>query len=82
MGSWQPTGNLVTDPEPRWDSTQIGGPFYGTYSEAVLLANAQGLTISAFVIGTDSGWFGANPATTQTVLYKSIEVNAITRFAN
>ncbi len=79
-GSWQSTGNLVTDPEPRWDSTQLGGTFYGTYSEAVTLAAAQGLTINSIFLGVDSGWYGTNPLTTQTILFKSIQANGVTRF--
>lgn len=78
---WFSTGNFATDSSGlRWDSTQIGGSFYGTYSEAVTLANAQGLTISAIFLGTDGGWSGTNPATTQTILFQNIQVNGVTRF--
>lgn len=79
--SWQSTGNLVTDPNLRWDSSQIGGTFYGTYSEAVALANAQGLTMNSIFLGTDGSWStGGAPSGDQTVLFKSIEVNSVTRF--
>lgn len=79
--SWESTGNLVTNPEPRWDSSQIGGTFYGTYSEAVTLANARGLTINSIFLGTDGSWStGGAPSGTQTVLFKSIQVNGVTRF--
>jgi len=81
QGVWHSEeGNLVTNPEARWDSTQLGGSFYGTYSEAVLLANTEGLTISAILVSTDSGWFGINTVTTETILFRNIQVNGVTRF--
>ena len=81
--TWTSSGNLATDLAGlRWDSTQIGGTFYGTYSEAVTLANAQGLTISVVFLGTDGGWIAPNAGTPngQTFLFKDIQVNSITRF--
>ena len=82
--TWMSTGNLATDPPgpggTRWDSTQIGGTFYGTYSQAVALANAQGLTISDVAVIIDGGWSGTNPSTTQTILFQQIQVNGVTRF--
>jgi hypothetical protein len=79
---WMSTGNLATDSAGlRWDSTQIGGPFYGTYSAAVTLANAQGYTVNEVILGTDGGWSGTNPATTQTFLFQKIQVNGLTRFS-
>lgn len=75
--SWQSTGNLATDTAGlRWDSTQIGGPFYGSYSVAVALANIHGYTLDAILVGIDSGWvFG-----TQTVYFRDIQVELVTRF--
>jgi len=34
------------------------------------------------ILGTDGGWSGTNPATSQTILFKSIQVNGLTRFPN
>ncbi len=89
--TWQPacpttqcaTPNMASDSAGlRWDSTQIGGPFYGTYSEAVTLANAQGLTISSVSVITDGGWSNGNAGTAngQTFLFQNIQVNGVTRF--
>jgi len=81
QAGWFSTGNFATDSSGlRWDSTQIGGAFYGTYSEAVTLANTRGLTVSSIFLGTDGGWLGINPATTQMVLFQNIQVNGVTRF--
>jgi hypothetical protein len=77
---WDSSGNIATDSSGlRWDSTQIGGPFYGTYSTAVTLANVQGLTISEIYVATDGGW-SQNPGGTQTFLFKDIQINDVTRF--
>ena len=80
--TWQSTGNLVTDPQLRWDSSQIGGSFYGSYSEAVTLADAQGYTIDEIILGTDGGWSGTNAGTPngQTFLFRNIQTNGLTRF--
>jgi len=89
--TWQPacpatqcaTPNMASDTAGlRWDSTQIGGPFYGTYSTAVTLANAQGLTISSISVITDGGWSTGNAGTSngQTFYFQSIQVNGVTRF--
>jgi len=72
---WLSTGNLVTDPDLRWDSSQLGGPWYGTYSQAVALANAQGLTIDCIFLGVDGGW-----VYDQTILFSNIQINEVIRF--
>src|SRR5579884_875676 len=59
--AWLNTGNYATDAAGlRWDSSQIGGTFYGTYSEAVTLADSQGYTIDEILVSTDGGWSQAN----------------------
>jgi len=89
--TWQPacpatqcvTPNMASDSAGlRWDSTQIGGPFYGTYSTAVTLANSQGLTISSVSVITDGGWSNGNAGTSngQTFYFQSVQVNGVTRF--
>jgi hypothetical protein len=78
-----PTPNMASDSAGlRWDSTQIGGPFYGTYSQAVTLANAQSLTISSVSVITDGGWSTGNAGTAngQTFFFQNIQVNGVTRF--
>jgi len=72
---WLSTGNLVTDPDLRWDSSQLGGPWYGSYAQAVALANAQGLTIDCIYLGVDGGWMFD-----QTVLFSNIQINNVIRF--
>jgi hypothetical protein len=38
---WQSTGNLITNTDLRFDSTQFGRPYYGSYSQAVSLVKRQ-----------------------------------------
>ena len=55
-GSMGPTGNLL-DTGVRVDSTQIGGPFYGTWADAMAAAAAGGYTtISNISLMVDGGW--------------------------
>lgn len=76
---WLNTGNLATDGAGlRWDSSQIGGSFYGTYSEAVTLADTQGYTIDEIIVATDGGWSQVNRD--QTFLFRNIQTNGLTRF--
>jgi hypothetical protein len=80
--TWFSTGNLASDGQgTRWDTSEIcPGTFYNTYSGAIACANSLGLTITAVVVATDGGWSGTNPATTQTFLFRNIQVNQVTRF--
>lgn len=57
------SGNLINSTENRFDLTQLGGPFMGTYTDA--LAYAGGLTVLGVQIVADSGW--AFPDMEQTV---------------
>ncbi|HZT93731.1 MAG TPA: hypothetical protein VE985_04555 [Gaiellaceae bacterium] len=77
--TWLSTGNLVTDPQLRWDSSQIGGTFYGTYSEAATLADTQGYTIDEIILGTDGGWSPGSGGN-QSFLFRNIQMNGLTRF--
>lgn len=77
---WMSTGNLATDAAGlRWDTSQIGGSFYSTYSAAVTLADTQGYKIDEIILGTDGGW---DPTTggNQTFLFQNIQTNGLTRF--
>ena len=82
--TWTSTGQLATDSAGlRWDSSSILGSFYGTYSEAVTLADAQGYTIDSILVSTDGGWSGTNAGPTgtgQTFLFQDIQTNSLTRF--
>ena len=83
--TWFSTGNFATDAAGlRWDTSALcPGTFYNNYSGAILCANTLGLTISAVLMSTDGGWSGTNAGPTgsgQTFLFKSIQVNGLTRF--
>lgn len=70
--TWSSSGNLVTDPNKRWDTSQVGGTFYDSY------ANASALTAGKAVLGVslvvDSSWgFGDNE---QTILVDNVAVNS------
>ena len=77
------TGNLATNAAGlRWDTSLIcPGTFYNTYSGAIACANSFNLTINSIFVSTDGGWFGPHQGmTTQTILFKGIQVNGVTRF--
>lgn len=82
--AWLSTGNFATDTAGlRWDASSLAcGTFYDTYSGTVTCANSLGLTIKTILVGTDGGWSGANPVTTQTFYFHNIQVNGVTRFPN
>jgi hypothetical protein len=66
------TGNLVADETLRFDSTQIGGDFYGTWDEAVALAgNAE---VVGVILVADGYW--VTPDGLQSVLITSMQVNS------
>jgi len=80
-----PSGNYATDAAGnRWDISHYCTPTYpyATYSTAVTCANGLGLTISAIFVVTDGSWSSTAgaPGGTQTVLFRSIQVNTTTRF--
>jgi hypothetical protein len=66
-GSNGPTGNLLAA-GTRVDSTQIDGPFYGTWSDA--LAKAGSSTIAGISLVVDGGW-----KTPQTFVFNSVSIN-------
>ncbi len=70
--TWVSTGNLVTDPDPRWDTGQVGGTFYDTYANASALTAGKAVLRISLVV--DSGWaFGDSE---QTVLVDNATVNS------
>lgn len=75
---------LKTDPTHGFVSTALcdSQPFVTTYSGAVACANSLGLTIDVIFLVTDSAWqpTAGAPNGVQTVLFRSIQVNSVTRF--
>jgi hypothetical protein len=70
----QSTGNVATGSTLRVDSTQLGGPFYGTWAQAVALACSQ--TITDLKIVVDADWVaGDNP---QSVTLSDVMLNGTT----
>ena len=71
LQTWVSSGNLVTSTDLRWDSQQLGGPFYGTHaSTALLVGGADVLDVSLVV---DSGW--ALPGKRQEICVDDAKVN-------
>ena len=71
--TWIDSGNLIGVAEPRYDLTQFGGPFYGTYAQAQALVGA--LTVEAIHFVVDAGWAFADD-NEQTVLLRKVTINA------
>jgi len=69
--TWTSSGNLIGSDDLRFDLTQIGGPFYGSYADALELAG--NLPIVGIQLVVDSGWFFSDGV--QTVLVDNIRVN-------
>jgi hypothetical protein len=50
----QDSGNLIESTDARFDLTQFGGPFYGTYADAISLVGSY--TVTGVSLVADSGW--------------------------
>lgn len=74
--TWLDTGNLIGSTDARFDLTQFGGNFYGTYAEALALLGSQ--TVTGIRVATDAGWKFADKE--QTVLLRDVEINNTTFF--
>jgi hypothetical protein len=68
---WEDTGNLLESTDTRFDTTQFGGPFFGTYAQAVALVGELPIVDIALVV--DGGWFQSDGE--QTVLFDDIRVH-------
>jgi len=68
---WQSSGNLVESTDLRYDSTQFGGPFYGTHDGTAALVGDDDIVGIQLVV--DSGWFFGDQE--QTVLVDNVIVN-------
>jgi hypothetical protein len=66
------TYNDLLDPSSgaRFDLSQFGGPFYGTYQDALNMVG--NMTIQSIDVVADSGWFFPNG---QTVVITRVSVN-------
>ncbi len=71
---WQSTGNLITSGDARFDLTQYGGPFYGTWANVQSMLGTH--TIGGIQLVVDSGW--AFPDGEQTVSVRNVQVNGTT----
>jgi|SRR3989344_202754 len=70
--TWVSSGNLVTDPDLRWDTGQVGGTFYDSYANATTLTAGKSVLRISLVV--DSAWvFGDSE---QTVLVDNAVINS------
>lgn len=51
---WQNTGNLLAATDSRFDTSQVGGTFYDTYSDALTLVGS--LNVVYVSLDVDGGW--------------------------
>ena len=71
--TWVSTGNLIASPDPRFDTSQIGGTFYDTWANVLALVGNKG--ILSISIAVDAGWmFGDSE---QTVLIDNTDINGM-----
>ncbi|MBI2845671.1 MAG: hypothetical protein HYX86_03890 [Chloroflexi bacterium] len=68
---WQYSGNLIEATDLRYDLTHFGGPFYGSYEDAVQLVGDYRVLGIQLVV--DAGWFFEDGE--QTVLGDDIRIN-------
>ncbi len=65
---WQNTDNLLTSPDSRFDTTQVGGTFYDTYANALALVGDKRVVYVS--LDLDGGWLDY-----QDVLFDNVVVN-------
>jgi len=70
----QNTGNLIGSTDTRYDLTQFGGPFYGTYQDMINLLGND--TITGISLIVDGGW--SQPGGTQTIVVDNTSVDGNT----
>jgi hypothetical protein len=64
------SGNLIGSTETRFDLTQLGGPYSGTYQDALALLG--GKTVTGIQLVVDSGWMFSGG---QTVVVQNVVVS-------
>lgn len=69
---WVSSGNLVTDPNNRWDTSQVGGSFYDTYANSSALTSGKAILRISLVV--DSSWGFADSE--QTILVDNVMINS------
>lgn len=73
--TWIDTGNLLTSPDTRFDTSKFaGGTFYDTYAHAKTLLGS--MTIDSISFAVDGGWSFDPGDKEQTVLLRKATVNA------
>lgn len=70
LNTWLTTDEFINSPNAVFDSTQLGGPYYGTYAQTLALFGDR--TITGIKLVVDSGWMFAN---NQTVLFDNVKIN-------
>ncbi len=70
FGVWQQISNLITSPDKRFDTTQLGGTFYDTFSDAEALAGSHNILYISLVV--DAGWATGN---SQILWFRDVQVN-------
>jgi hypothetical protein len=68
---WQSTGELIGSTDTRFDLTQFGGPFYGTYQDMINLLGDD--TITGISLVVDGGWSQGDGE--QTILVDNTSVD-------
>ena len=63
-GASQSGDNLIGSSDARFDATQLGGPWYGTYADMLALYGNDPVTRATLVL--DSGWFADDQTVTLT----------------
>jgi hypothetical protein len=72
LNTWFSTGNVLRSTDARFDLTQFGGPFYGTYAQALALVGTQ--TVESMRLAVDAGWKFADKEQTVLVRASSVKV--------
>ncbi len=68
---WHSTGNFIEVTDLRFDTSQVGGTFYDSYSNALTLVGTKRVLWVSLVV--DAGWFSSDGE--QTILVDNVEVN-------
>lgn len=76
--TWVNTGELIGATDTRFDLTQLGGPFYGTYTDTTSLVGSA--TILGISLVADGGWnsVASGDDGEQTILFDNVVINNAT----
>lgn len=70
FNSWESTGNFVGATDARFDLSQFGGPWYGTYAQALSLLGGQ--VVTGISVAVDAEWIMPG---NQVVLFDNVTIN-------